>query len=181
MWSANTFQQNQFSTRVNSCEVCCIFYSCWLSCSLSCVTQLYTIKQGSKSTQLKDDALWQCQLIPWTQQHAMFEIIMFSTDHFKVGVTVHATIKNFVVMSCGYVPRPLFTERTDVLPQDLLMSRSREIRVYAFPIALKFDWHLGSSAAEMPVKYQSDKIIIRPNLAASRLHETWRQDVWTLR
>ena len=54
-------------------------------------------------------------------------------------------------------------------------SRSREIRVYTFPSALKFDKHLGSSAAEMFVKFpQSDVIIITTNLVASRLHEMLR-------
>ena len=61
-----------------------------------------------------------------------------------------------------------------VLPQDLVKSLSREIRVWTFPIALKFNSHIGSSAAEMPAKFQSDTIIITPNLAASRLHEIWR-------
>ena len=69
------------------------------------------------------------------------------------------------------VARPLFTMRTDVLPQDLGKSRSREIWVSIFPIALKFDSHLGSSAVEMPVKFQSDTIIIPCNPATSRLHE----------
>ena len=62
----------------------------------------------------------------------------------------------------------------DVLRQDLAKSRSREIRVQTGYIALKFDRHLGSTAAEMPVKFQSDTIIITPNLAASRLREIWR-------
>ena len=69
---------------------------------------------------------------------------------------------------------PLFTKRTDVLPQDLMKSRSREIRVDTFPIALKFDRQLGSSAAEMPVKFQSDKIIMTSNPAVSRFHEICR-------
>ena len=74
-------------------------------------------------------------------------------------------------------PGHLFTKRTDALPQDLVKSRSREIRVEIFSIALKFDRHLDSSTAEMPVKFQSDTSIIEPNLAASRLHEILRQDV----
>ena len=69
---------------------------------------------------------------------------------------------------------PLFTKRTDVLPEDLAKSRTREIRVETFPITLKFDRHLGSGAAEMAVKFQSDTIIITPNLAASWLREIWR-------
>ena len=65
-------------------------------------------------------------------------------------------------------PLLLFTKRTDVLPQYLVKSRSREIRVYTFPIALKFNRHFGSSVAEMPVKFQSDTNIITSNLLASR-------------
>ena len=59
------------------------------------------------------------------------------------------------------LPGPLFTKWTEVLPKVV-------VRLYTFPIALKFDWHIGSSAADMPAKLQSDKIIITPNLAASR-------------
>ena len=69
---------------------------------------------------------------------------------------------------------PCFTKRTDVLPQYLVKSRSYVIMVYTFPIVLTFDRHLGSSAAETAVKFQSDTIIITPNLAAVRLHEIWR-------
>ena len=42
---------------------------------------------------------------------------------------------------------PLFTERYDVLPPNLVESRSREIGCYNDRIALKFDRHLGSPAA----------------------------------
>ena len=72
------------------------------------------------------------------------------------------------------------SKRTDVLPQDLMKSRSRKILVQAHPIALKFDRHIGNSADEMPVKCQSDGIIIKPNLAASSLHEILREDVLPL-
>ena len=60
-------------------------------------------------------------------------------------------------------------ERADVLPQNLVKSWSREIRVYA----LKINRHLGSTADEMPVKFQGDSIILTSNLVASRLHEIW--------
>ena len=63
---------------------------------------------------------------------------------------------------------PLFTKRTDVLPQDLVKSRSLEIWVQTFPITLKF---------ERLVKFQSDMIITTFSLAASRLHEIWRKEV----
>ena len=72
-----------------------------------------------------------------------------------------------------YVSRPLFTRLTDVIPHDLLKSRSHEIRIQTFPIALKFDRHLDSSAAERPDKFQSSTIIMRSNLAAVRLREIW--------
>ena len=40
-------------------------------------------------------------------------------------------------------------------------------------IALKFEKRIGSSAAEIPVKLQSETMIITSNLAASTLHEIW--------
>ena len=60
------------------------------------------------------------------------------------------------------IPWPLFTKPTDVLQQDLVKSRSRDIRVKTLPIALKLD---------MPVKFQSDTIIITPNLTYLRPRE----------
>ena len=47
-------------------------------------------------------------------------------------------------------------------------------RSIAFPIALKFHGHLGSTAAEMPVKLQSEPTIKTPNLAASSLRDVAR-------
>ena len=38
-------------------------------------------------------------------------------------------------------------------------------------IAIKFDGHLGSAAAEVPVKFRSDWTSLNQNLTASRLHE----------
>ena len=61
-----------------------------------------------------------------------------------------------------------------ILPQDLAKSRSIEIRVYTFPIILKFDRYLGGTAAEMPAKFRSDTISITPNLATPTLHGIWR-------
>ena len=50
----------------------------------------------------------------------------------------------------------LFTKRQDVLPPNRVKSRSREIECYNDRFALKFDWHLGNVAAEVPVKFQSN-------------------------
>ena len=41
-----------------------------------------------------------------------------------------------------------FTKPTDLLLHDSVKSRSREIRVYVIPIALKFDGHIGSDACQ---------------------------------
>ena len=71
-------------------------------------------------------------------------------------------------------PGPLFTKRTDVLPQDLVKSRSREIGWYNDRIVLKFDRHLDSTACYVFIKCQSDWISLNPNLVASRLHEILR-------
>ena len=69
---------------------------------------------------------------------------------------------------------PLFTKRLGVLPPNLVKSRSREIGCYNDRIALKFDRHLGSTAADLPVNFQSDMKSLNPNLAASRLDEILR-------
>ena len=61
----------------------------------------------------------------------------------------------------------------DVLPQDLVKSRIRDIGRYNDRIALKFDRHLDSAAVETHVKDQSDWIFI-PKFAASRLREILR-------
>ena len=70
-------------------------------------------------------------------------------------------------------PGPLFNKQTEGLQQDLMKFRSHEIWVYTFPITLKFDRHLSSWAAEMPVNFQIDIIIITSNLRAWRLNEVW--------
>ena len=69
---------------------------------------------------------------------------------------------------------PIFTRRTDPLPQDLVKSRSREIGCFNDRSALKFDMYLGSAAADVIVKFQSDFNSLNPNLGASRLHELLR-------
>ena len=49
--------------------------------------------------------------------------------------------------------------------------------VVNYCITLKFDLHIGRSAAKLPVKFQSDQIILNTNLATSWLHEILQQDV----
>ena len=40
-------------------------------------------------------------------------------------------------------------------------------------------WNLTGTAAEVPVKFQSDRTILNTNLAASRLYEILRKDVFS--
>ena len=44
---------------------------------------------------------------------------------------------------------------------------------------MKFDRHIGSNAAEVPVKFQSDRTNLNTNLAASRLYEILQKDVFS--
>ena len=44
---------------------------------------------------------------------------------------------------------------------------------------MQFDRHIDSTAAEVPVKFQSDRTILNTNLAASRLYEILRKDVFS--
>ena len=69
---------------------------------------------------------------------------------------------------------PLFTKRMDILPLNLVKHRNSEIVCYTDGIALQFDRHLGSTAANVPVKCQSNWKILNPSLAALRLDEILR-------
>ena len=62
-----------------------------------------------------------------------------------------------------------FTKRTDVLPQDLVKTRSREVRVQNFLMKLKFCSNLGNRSANKPVKLQSDTFTMISNFEASKL------------
>ena len=65
-------------------------------------------------------------------------------------------------------------------PKRRLSVRSRKVsKPRDCRIALKFDRHIGSNAAEVPVKFQSDRTILNTNLAASRLYEILRKDVFS--
>ena len=63
-------------------------------------------------------------------------------------------------------PMPLFTKRTNVLLQDLVVSPSCEIRVWILRMALIFDRYLDKSAVEMPEKFENDTIIMISNITA---------------
>ena len=58
-----------------------------------------------------------------------------------------------------------------------MKSRSHVIGNLNYGIALKFNRHISSTAAEVPVKFQSNRTILNTNLTASRLCEIWRWDV----
>ena len=63
-------------------------------------------------------------------------------------------------------PGPRLNVRKYVFSKDLVKSRSHEIGTLNSYIALKFDRHIGSTAAEVPVKFQSDRTILNTNIAA---------------
>ena len=52
-----------------------------------------------------------------------------------------------------------------------MKSLSPEIGSLYFHTALKFDRLIGSSVAEVAVKFQSDQTILNTNLVALKLHE----------
>ena len=62
----------------------------------------------------------------------------------------------------------------DVLPPNLVKSRSREIICHNDRIAMKFDRHLGNVAVNVPCKIQSDWKSLKLNLATLRLHKILR-------
>ena len=113
-------------------------------------------------------------ILIWMMRRTIYRVLililttaftMYSVFLFKRIATITMRIPSiipFKMLTCTVInhilfirPGPLLTKRTDVLPLDLAKSRSREIRAWSFPTALKFDGHLGSTATEMPVKFQS--------------------------
>ena len=91
------------------------------------------------------------------------------------------TTKQCTAEACTYFmwhavfgPGPLLTKRTDSLLQNPLNLEAARLGFILFSIALKFDRHIGNSAAEMPVQFQSDTMIMTSNRATLRLHEIWR-------
>ena len=94
---------------------------------------------------------------------------------FEWSFSIHC---DCMIMILDITYGPLFTKRQDVLSQDIVKSRSREDRFKIFPVALKFDRHLGSNAAEIPLKFKRNTTIITSNLAVSRLHEIWLSCRW---
>ena len=56
---------------------------------------------------------------------------------------------------------------------NLVKSRSREIRLNNYQMALEFDRRVRSTTAEPPVKFQSNPLTLTIDLAASRLDEIW--------
>ena len=67
-------------------------------------------------------------------------------------------------------------------PKRRLFVRTRKVskpRDWYFKLSYRFDRHIGSTAAEVPVKFQSDRTILNTNLVASRLYEILRKDVFS--
>ena len=77
-------------------------------------------------------------------------------------------------MNRGPVSHTLWNMIIMMMPIFSPLSRSREIGSLNYRIALKFDRHFGSTAADVPVKFQSDRSILNTNLVASRLCEILR-------
>ena len=67
---------------------------------------------------------------------------------------------------------PNATRALSQYPKRRLFVRSRKVfGTLNCCIALKFGSHIGSNAAEVPVKFQSDRTILNTNLAASRSYD----------
>ena len=88
-------------------------------------------------------------------QRKLYLILFFATEKPKFS---KYSLKFHIVPNCA-------TTR---------LAWSCKLQCYYDCIALKFDRHLGSIAAEVPVKSYCDWISLNPNPMASRLHEILR-------
>ena len=66
--------------------------------------------------------------------------------HLYLGHLAHVYLGNLYPVHLSV----LFTKRNDVLLQDQMTFRNREIRIWTFPIAQKINKHIGTSAAALP-------------------------------
>ena len=71
---------------------------------------------------------------------------------------------------------PCFNIRQGILLLDLVKPRCRKIGSLIYCITLKSDRHIDSNAADVPIKFQSNRTILNTNLVASRLHEILQYD-----
>ena len=95
------------------------------------------------------------------------------TRRFDVFFDLHLN-KRLSKQSWGWwseTPSSSLWRHCNVLHLGLYSLSGRTSSRRTFLIALKFDRHLDSSAAEIPVKFQSDTIITTSDLAALRLQE----------
>ena len=118
----------------------------------------------------------QTAFLCWSQQIVAIILYLISMrkhkNIFAFSITADALAPSVTRSSAALDKRYLVHKEGLLLylgPPFTARSRSREIRYYNDRIALKFDRHLGSAAAEVPVKFQSDWKSLYPNLAASRL------------
>ena len=77
------------------------------------------------------------------------------------------------------IPGPIVNKQTDVLSEDLVKSRSREIECQNPHIAMKFDRWLVTNI-RTPVKYQNDINLLNLHLVASRLPDIRLTTLWTV-
>ena len=82
-----------------------------------------------------------------------------------------------MVSHCQHTNRIYFHWAEDVLLQVLVKSRSAEILLKTFPITLKLDMLLDSSAAKTSVKFQSDSHISTFNFAALILYDIYNTHI----
>ena len=98
------------------------------------------------------------------------DFIAFNCKYIWCGLLFRDILKPFRLQWSTYLGLYSLSGRTSCR----LRPRSRKIRVWSFPITLRYDKLIGSKAAEMPVKYQSDMNIIISNLLVSKLCEILR-------
>ena len=112
-----------------------------------------------------------------THQFRISGILPISKWNWKTHFTTELNIKYFRTVyqfsnryDAGYYKFSVNHTNANIIMPNWL-DEARAFISPGPPIFLKSKRHLGSSAAEISVKLQSDKIITTSNLAASRLHK----------
>ena len=158
------------------CIICHIHYS------VADISRLPTVtSMGGRLNRKKFISMAYCKsaVTPLLTHYKECWCLLMSSPHFHY-LSLHISMN----LNCSSGWGAMRSTALSQYPKRRLFVRSREYQSQEICtlnrfIALKFDRHIGSNATEVPVKFQSDLTILNTNVAASRLEEILRKDVFS--
>ena len=172
--SSGTWSLLSSKSRLSGCWGCvaCVAWSvrCWRRDGLCMIVE----ESSALRSQMADFTIFSEEVKQFSGRAAFSFSWKETKTELKWGIVMTCLeLSSTVVDWCGhYAFLGLYSLSGWVsYPKILWSLGSREIWVQTFSIELKFDRHISNTAVEIPVRFQSEKVIIISNLAASGLHK----------